>query len=86
MCSTRATSELALRYCRRHLEHMKACARAKDLLDTNGNSKMGKNKVIRFNNKVDSAVDENEVCSWRQEHFDKLYISVPDGGAKDSFI
>ena len=26
------------------------------------------------------------VAAWRQEHFDKLYISVPDGGAKDSFI
>ena len=72
---------------------MKACARAKDLLETNGNSKLGKGtftnmkcKVIRFINKVDSAVDENEVYSWRQEHFDKLYISVPDGGAKNSFI
>ena len=65
---------------------MKACARAKDLLETNGNSKLGKgtstnmkSKVIRFTSKVDSAVDENEVCSWRQEPFDKLYISVPDG-------
>jgi hypothetical protein len=72
---------------------MKACARAKDLLETNGNSKLGKgtstnmkSKVIRFTKKVDSAVDENEVCSWKQEHFDKLYISVPDGGAKDNFI
>jgi hypothetical protein len=45
-----------------------------------------KSKVIRFTNKVDSAADENEVCSWRQEHFDRLYISVPGGGAKDSFI
>jgi hypothetical protein len=67
---------------------MKACARAKDLLETNGNrsSKLGKvtstdmkSKVTRFTNKVDSAVDENEVCSWWQEHFDKLYNSVPDG-------
>ena len=45
-----------------------------------------KSKVTRFTNKGDSAVDENEVCSWWQEHFDKLYISVPDGRAKDSFI
>ena len=70
---------------------MKACARAKDLLETNvklgkGTSTNMKSKVTRFTNKVDSDVDENEVCSWRQEHFDKLYISVPDGGAKDSFI
>ena len=71
---------------------MKACARAKDLLETNGNCKLGKGTFTnmkskdRFTNEVDSAVDENEVCSWRQEHFDKLYISVPDGGAKDSFI
>ena len=71
MCSTRATFELALRHCRRHLEHMKACARAKELLETNDNSKLGKgtstnmkSKVIRFTNKVDSDVDENEVSSW----------------------
>ena len=51
----------------------------KDLLETNDNSKLGKgtstnmkSNVIRFTNKVDSAVDENEVCSWRQEHFDTL--------------
>ena len=98
MCSARATFELALPvgpilYCRRHLEQMKACARAKDLLETNVKLGKGtstnirpKSKVTRFTNKVDSDVDENEVCSWRQEHFDKLYISVPDGGAKDSFI
>ena len=51
-----------------------------------GTSTNMKSKVIRFTNKVDSAVDENEVCSWRQEQFDKLYNSVPDGGAKDGFI
>ena len=51
-----------------------------------GTSTNMKSKVTRFTNKVDSDVDENEVCSWRQEHVDKLYISVPDGGAKDSFI
>ena len=45
-----------------------------------------KSTVTRFTNKVDSGVDENEVYSWRQEDFDKLYISVLDGGAKGSFI
>jgi hypothetical protein len=34
----------------------------------------------------DGAVDENVVYSWWQEHFDKLYISVPDSEAKDSSI
>ena len=42
--------------------------------------------MTRFTHKVDSAVGENEVCSLWQEHFDMLYNSVPDGGAKDSFI
>jgi hypothetical protein len=93
--STRATFELALRYCRRHLEHMKACARAEDLLETNSNraivswgkatSTNMKSKVTRFTNEVDSVVNENEVCSWWQEHFDTLHISFSDG-AKDSFI
>ena len=61
------TFELALWYCRHHLEQMKAYARAKDLLETNGNSKLGKgtstnmkSKVIRFTNKVDSAVRVGE--------------------------
>jgi hypothetical protein len=45
-----------------------------------------KSKVTRFTNKVYSTVDENEVCIWWPELFDKLYMSVPDGGAKDSFI
>jgi hypothetical protein len=36
--------------------------------------------------KVDRAVDENELCSWCQDRFDKLHISVPDGEAKYSFV
>jgi hypothetical protein len=48
--SIRATFDLALQCCRRHLEHMKACARAKDLLETNGNrsSKLGEGDLNKY--------------------------------------
>jgi exonuclease III len=93
MCTTRAKFKIALRYCRRHLDQMKADARAKDLLEANGNSKFWKgisrdmsSKVTRFANKVGNAVGEQEVCDMWKKHFDNLYNSVPDGGAKDCFI
>jgi len=69
MCTTRAKFKLVLRYCRRHIDQMKADARAKDLLEANGNSKLWKGisidmsgKVTRFANKVGNAVGEQEVC------------------------
>jgi len=49
--------KLALRYCRRHVDQMKADAKAKDLLEVNGNSKFWKgisrdmsSEVTRFAN------------------------------------
>lgn len=93
MCSTRARFKLALRFCRQHLEQMKADARAKDLIQTNGNSKFWKgisremaSKLTKYANKVGNAIGENEVCNLWKSHFDNLYNSVPDGNAKDCFI
>jgi len=42
MCTTRAKFKLTLRYCRRHVDQMKADVRAKGLLEANGNSKFWK--------------------------------------------
>jgi len=75
-----AMFKLALRYCRRHVDQMKADARAKDLLEANGNSKFWKgisrdmsSKVTRFANKGGHAVGEQEVCDMWKKH---LTISI----------
>ena len=92
MKKTRASFKLALRYCRQHEEYLRADACAQDLCDKdyrqfwNSVSKMSNNKATKHAISVGGASGQSEVANMWRTHFDNLYNSVADGGAKDVFF
>ena len=93
MCKTRAAFKLALRYCRRHADQLKADAMARDLLHKSSNNNFGKNvsrtnaqKINKYATKVGDAVDERNICHMWQKQFANLYSSIECSKDKERFM
>ena len=72
MCKTRAAFKLALRYCRRHADQLKADGMAGDLLQQSSNNKFWKNvsrtnaqKINKYATVVGDAAGEHNICHMR---------------------
>ena len=93
MSQTRAAFKLALRYCRRHADQLKADGMAKDLLQQNSNNKFWKNvsrinaqKINKYATKVGDAAGERNICHMWQQQFANLYSSVECSKDKERFM
>ena len=42
-------------------------------------------KATRFVNKIGDSVGEKDICCMWKNHFETLYNSIPDGGARSEF-
>ena len=85
--------KLALRYCRRHADQLKADGLAKDLLQQNRNNKFWKNvsrinaqKINKYATKVGDAAGERNICHMWQQQFANLYSSVECSKDKERFM
>ena len=82
MKRTRALFKLALRYCRDHIDELKADACAENLFDKdcrkfwNSVYKISNNKVSKHVDCVGGATGPQEVANMWKNHFDKLYNST----------
>jgi Reverse transcriptase (RNA-dependent DNA polymerase) len=91
MSRSRASFKLALRYCRQHVDQMRADACAKALNFNDSKSfwtnvkKVNSNKATKFANCVGGASGDSNIASLWREHFDRLYNSVKDDVSKDKF-
>ena len=81
MKRTRALFKLALRYCRNHIEEMKADACAESLYDKDSHKfwssvyKVSNNKATSHVDSVGGASGPENVANMWKEHFEKLYNS-----------
>ena len=48
--------------------------------------KDGCSKSQKYANRVDNAVEDTDICALWKEHFNFLYNSVPDNGAKENVL
>ena len=83
-----AAFKLALRYCRKHEDQLRAdaCAKSLDLHDSKGfwnRVKKGNcDKATKYANCVGGVSGEDKIALLWKDHFNKLYNSVQDQGAK----
>ncbi len=91
MQKSRAQFKLALRYCRDHLEQMKADAVANSVLDKNARKfwqcvhKMSNSKATSLVNNVNNVTGEQNVALMWQDHFQNLYCSKEDNAFRSGF-
>jgi len=91
MYKTRSVFKHALRFCRRHEEQLKADACAKSYEDSDPRrfwktvSNVSSNKASKHVNKIGNCTGSENICTMWYDHFNWLYNSVPDGGAKAAF-
>lgn len=91
MRRTRAAFKLALRFCRQHEEYMRAEACATNLVEHDYNkfwssvSKISNSKATKYANSVGGAIGEEDVSKMWSDHFNQLYNSVSNDGAKNAF-
>jgi hypothetical protein len=92
MSRSRATFKLALRYCRQHEEQLRADACAKALHLHNSKSLwdsvkiMNSDKATKYADCVGGVSGNVDIASLWRDHFQGLYNSVEDAGAKDEFL
>ena len=91
MRRARAAFKLALRFCRQHEEYMRAEACATNLVEHGYNkfwssvSKINNSKATKYANSVGGAIGEEDVSKMWSDHFNQLYNSVSNDGAKNAF-
>jgi len=91
MNKTRASFKLALRYCKQHDEFLRADACASSLTNKdyrkfwNCIRKSTNDTATKFAHTVNGVTGEAEITEAWANHFDKLYNSVTDGGARARF-
>jgi hypothetical protein len=92
MSRCRASFKLALRYCRQHVDQMRAdaCANALDLHDAkrfwSNVNKVNNSKATKYANCVGGTSGDDNIASMWMNHFNILYNSVDDDGSKDEFF
>lgn len=92
MCRSRAKFKLALRYCRQHVEVMKADACANSVFDKDTNRfwhdvyKISNVKATQAANVVDGIVGDTDITAMWQQHFEKLYSEKFTQTRKDEFL
>lgn len=91
MVRLRAQFKLAFRYCRNHVEQLKAdaCAKSLNLQDSkkfwNNVNKLGNSKATKFANCINGFIGDSDIASMWKTHFQDLYNSVPDDFSKNVF-
>ena len=84
MIRTRAVFKLAVRYCKDHVEEMRADACADTLLDKDATKfwnsvyKISNNKATCHTVSISGATGSQNVCSMWKEHFENLYNSCTE--------
>lgn len=91
MKRTRALFKLALRYCKNHIEELKADACAESLLDNDSRKfwnnvyKISNNKTASHVNSVGGSTGPKDVADMWKRHFEQLYSSAIGTKYKEVF-
>lgn len=91
MRKTRAHFKLALRFCRQHIEQMKAEACADAVYDKDSRQfwntvqRISKSKATSLINSINNVSGEQNVADMWMEHFRKLYYSCSNTNHRDIF-
>ena len=92
MNKTRAAFKLALRNCKQHEDMMRADSYARSLSSKDfksfwsGIHKNSNAKAAQYANVVDGCIGDDNISDMWRKHFEQLYNSVKDDGAKNLFF
>lgn len=91
MSRLRASFKLSFRYCRQHVEQLRAdaCAKALDLHDPkkfwSNVYKVSNDKATKYASCVGGVAGDDSIANMWKDHFETLYNSVVDTGSKVNF-